>query len=211
MEESKRKKDTLPRVKAVETPLSSLSPSISVIIPLYNAERYIGECLDSLLGQTFKDFELIIVDDCSTDSSCEIVESYIPKFNGRLKLYHTEKNTGSGAIARNIGLSHASGEYVYNMDNDDLITNTALAEMYSLAKEYDADVVYCERFYEQDKNGNIKVSVLQSGDIVEKPTVESFDIKERVQAILDNRYHSTPWLKLVQRNLLTEHEIFFQS
>ena len=186
-------------------------PAISVIIPLYNAEKYLGECIDSILAQTFKDFELVIVDDCSTDSSCEIVESYMPKFNGRLKLYHTEKNTGSGVVARNIGLSKASGEYVYNMDNDDVITTTALEEIYSLAKEYDADVVYCERFFEQDKAGNIKVRVFQSGDVVEKPTLESFDLKERVQAILDNRYHSTPWLKLVQRNLLIEHEIFFPT
>ena len=89
--------------------LNLSSPAVSVIIPMYNAENYIGECLDSLLGQTFQNFELIVVDDCSTDSSCEIVESYIPKFDGRLKLYHTEKNTGSGLIARNIGLDYASG------------------------------------------------------------------------------------------------------
>ena len=186
------------------------SPAVSVIIPLYNAEKYLAECLDSILAQTFKDFELIIVDDCSTDSSCEIVEkNYMPKFDSRLKLYHTEKNTGSGVIARNIGIGHARGEYIYTMDNDDLITKTALEEMYSLAKEYDADVVYCERFYEQDKNGDIKIRAYQSGDVVDKPTVDTQDIRQRVQAILDNRYHSTPWLKLVRRKLLIEHEISF--
>ena len=68
--------------------------AISVIIPLYNAEEYVAGCLDSILAQTFQDFELIIVDDCSTDSSCSIVESYILKFNGRLKLYHTKKKHG---------------------------------------------------------------------------------------------------------------------
>ena len=66
-------------VNAVQFTMST-SPAISVIIPLYNAERYLGECLDSILAQTFQNFELIIVDDCSTDSSCEIVESYVPKF-----------------------------------------------------------------------------------------------------------------------------------
>ena len=126
---------------------------ISVIIPLYNAEEYLSECLDSILAQTFQDFEVIVVDDCSTDSSCEIVESYMPKFDGRLKLYHTPKNTGSGVIARNVGLSYASGEYVYNMDNDDVITKTALEEMHTLAKKYDADVVYCEKYYMSSGTG----------------------------------------------------------
>ena len=57
-------------------------PAVSVIIPMYNMERYIGECLDSILAQTFTDYEVIVVDDCSTDKSCAIVENYIPKFTG---------------------------------------------------------------------------------------------------------------------------------
>ena len=57
-------------------------PAVSIIIPMYNAEKYIGECLDSILNQTFTDYEVIAVDDCSTDKTCEVVESYLPKFNG---------------------------------------------------------------------------------------------------------------------------------
>ena len=57
-------------------------PAISIIIPMYNTEKYIGECLDSILAQTFTDFELIVVDDCSTDRSCDVVESYLSKFTG---------------------------------------------------------------------------------------------------------------------------------
>ncbi|MCR5833692.1 MAG: glycosyltransferase family 2 protein [Selenomonadaceae bacterium] len=85
---------------------------VSVIIPLYNVEKYIGEALDSLLAQTFKNFEVIVVDDCSTDSSCAIVENYKEKFNGRLTLFHMEENTGSGAMPRNKGLYLSRGEYV---------------------------------------------------------------------------------------------------
>ena len=73
-------------------------PAISVIIPLYNAERYIGETLDSLLAQTFQDFELIVVDDCSTDSSCAVVENYAERFGGRLKLTRMQKKSGSREI-----------------------------------------------------------------------------------------------------------------
>ena len=56
------------------------TPAVSIIIPMYNTEKYIGECLDSILAQTFTDYEVIVVDDCSTDKSCEVVESYVPKF-----------------------------------------------------------------------------------------------------------------------------------
>ena len=65
-------------------------PAISVIVPLYNVEKYVGECLDSLLAQTFKNFEIIIVDDCSTDNSVDVVNEYAPKFDGRLILVHMD-------------------------------------------------------------------------------------------------------------------------
>ena len=61
-------------------------PAVSVIIPLYNAEKYIGDCLDSILAQSFQDFEVIVSDDCSTDKSCEVAESYVPKFGGKLQI-----------------------------------------------------------------------------------------------------------------------------
>ena len=65
--------------------------AVSVVIPMYNAERYIGTLIDSLLAQTFKNFEVIVVDDCSTDKSCDVVESYKPKFGGRLRLSRMKK------------------------------------------------------------------------------------------------------------------------
>ena len=65
--------------------MKNISPAISVVIPMYNAEKYIGDCLESILAQTFENFEVIVVDDCSTDNSKKIVESYIPKFNKRHK------------------------------------------------------------------------------------------------------------------------------
>ncbi len=123
-------------------------PAVSVIIPMYNAERYVAECLDSLLAQTFTDFEVIVVDDCSTDSSVAVVESYLERFGGRLKLMRTIKNTGSGTEPRNFGLAYSRGEYVYFMDNDDAVTPSALEELYTHAKNFDADVVQCEKYYE---------------------------------------------------------------
>ena len=120
-------------------------PQISIIIPMYNVEEYVGECLDSILVQTFKDYEVIIVDDCSTDNSCDVVESYMSKFNGKLNLIKSKKNSGGCAVPRNIGLSHANGKYIFFLDSDDLIVKTGLAELYKVAEDYQADVIQCEK------------------------------------------------------------------
>ena len=177
---------------------------------MYNAEKYIGECLDSILGQTLKNFEVIVVDDCSTDSGPAIVESYAEKFGGRLTLTHMDSNTGSGAMPRNKGMMLSRGEYITFVDNDDLITSTALEELYTLAKEYDADVVYCEKNYRAKDDGTFHdIEIGQSGIPVDKPTFETEDLTERVQEILRGRYIAPQWRKMVRRKLIFEHEIFF--
>lgn len=148
--------------------------AVSVIIPLYNAEKYIGECLDSVLAQTFQDFEVIVVDDASTDNSRAVVESYVEKFGGRLTVTNLKENSGSGAMPRNKGLLLSQGEYIFFLDADDMITPTALEELYALAKDYKADVVYCEKFYNADEDGtNIRVHTHQKGTLADTPTFES--------------------------------------
>ena len=164
------------------------APAVSVIIPMYNAAKYIGECLDSLLAQTFQNFEVIVVDDCSTDNSVQIVESYAPKFNGRLYLTHTETNSGSGGVPRNKGISFSRGEYIQFLDADDILTKTALEEMYTLAKKNAADVVYCEQHYKMEADGtNREISIMQPKPWVDKPTVETANFAERVDKILKGR------------------------
>ena len=185
---------------------------VSVIIPLHNAEKFIGECLDSLLNQTFQDFEVIVADDCSADNSVAIVESYIPKFNGRLILAKTEKDSGSEALPRNKGLSISRGEYIFNMNAADKLTNTAFEELHTLAKNYDADVVYCEKFYKANPDGTtVSADITQEETLTDKPTFETEDLKERVQNIINDKYRTASWNKLVRRNLITVNEIFFPA
>ncbi|MBR1807751.1 MAG: glycosyltransferase family 2 protein [Selenomonadaceae bacterium] len=117
-------------------------------MPLYNVEKYVGECLDSILAQTLQDFEVIVVDDCSTDSSVAVVESYMSKFDGRLKLTRMKKNSGGAGLPRNKGIEFSCGEYLAFVDPDDTITPTAFEELYTLAKNFDADVVHCEKWYQ---------------------------------------------------------------
>ncbi|MBQ6130959.1 MAG: glycosyltransferase family 2 protein [Selenomonadaceae bacterium] len=187
-----------------------MTPAVSVIIPLYNAEKYLAECLDSILNQTFQNFEVIVVDDCSTDSSCAVVENYIPKFDGRLTLAHMEKNSGSGALPRNKGFELSRGEYVFFMDADDMLIETALEELYTLAKDYAAEVVYCEKYYRCDAAGeNIKVDWMQRGTFVDKPTFDTENLAERVKGIVNRRYWVTPWSKLVRRDLIVKSGVHF--
>lgn len=197
-------------------PPQSTYPAVSVIIPLYNAERYIAECLDSVLAQTFKNYEVIVVDDCSTDSSPAIVQSYIPKFSGRLKLYYMKKNSGSAPAPRNKGFICSRGEYIFFMDADDTFTETALEEMYSLAKKFNADVVYCEKYFmssgvgqEFVKNIHLADSRIQIGNFVTEPTFISENLAERIQDMLNTRFWATPWLRFVSREMLVANEIKF--
>ena len=100
-----------------------MTPKISIIMAMYNVEKYLEDCLESLLAQTFQDYEIIIVDDCSTDNSCAVAESYMKIFNKKaqekLRLIRSEKNSGSGGMPRNIGISFARGKYIYFVDSDD--------------------------------------------------------------------------------------------
>ena len=199
-------------VAASNLPARQPYPAISVIIPMYNAEKYIGACLDSILAQTFTDFEVIVVDDCSTDSSCAIVESYREKFGGRLTLLHMAQNSGHGAPPRNKGLAISRGEYIYFMDADDAVTKTAFAELYALAKEFKADVVYCEKSFDMDDDGsNVRTVNHQQGKLVDNPTLQPDDLNQRVQYLLRQDIWGAPWSKLVRRNLLVENAIAFQN
>ena len=184
------------------------APTISVIIPMFNAKKYIAECLDSVLAQTFQNFEVIIVNDCSTDGCRKIAESYLEKFGGRLAIYDNEKNLGPGG-ARNNGLLHANGEYIFFMDADDMLTKTALEELYTLAKNFDAEVVYCEKFFELNSATKTYKLISRQSGFVDKPMLDTENLAERIQGIMQGRYWVTPWCKLVRRNLMIEHEIFF--
>ena len=193
--------------------------AVSVIIPLYNAEKYIGECLDSLLIQTLQNFEVIVVDDCSTDKSVAIVESYAPKFNGRLKLTTTEKNSGGGGyIPRNIGLKLASGEYIQFLDADDFLLGSALETLYNSAKEYDADVVYTASYYRLIKPNEVYPywdelnKKLLKENKTDTPNLIVDNPNENLKRLFlgkkEGNFHAC-WSKFFRREFLIKNEIVF--
>ena len=125
-------------------------PKISIIMPVYNKEKYLKECLDSVLRQTFQDIEIICVDDGSTDSSPEMLKGYAEK-DSRIRFLR-QKNQGAGP-ARNYGFSLAAGEYVIFLDSDDIFEEKLLEKLFERIEETDSDVVVCrsDRYNQKTK------------------------------------------------------------
>ena len=191
------------------------NPSISVIIPLYNAEDYIGACLDSLLSQTFQNFEVIVVNDSSTDKSAEIVAGYKEKFSDRFKFIATEKNSGNSGTPRNIGLNFASGEYVFFLDADDYLKETSLNTLYTAAKEHEANVVYTSAYYNLSSSEEFKIfrdakaKKMQKRDAYNNADLIVNEPDKNLSGLFSGEDFRTAWTKFVQRDLLKKNEIFF--
>ena len=182
--------------------------TISIIIPVYNVEKYLRECLGSILNQTFTDFEVICVNDGSTDSSLKILKEYSQK-DSRFKIINQE-NQGAGAT-RNNGLKYAQGEFVQFLDSDDYFEPTMLEEMYNKAREFDADLVVCSckkvnEFGEIIENSNpqwpIKLEAV--------PLNKVFNWKDFPEDILW-MFCVIPWNKLCKREMLVKNDIDFQN
>ena len=129
----------------------TIHPTISVIIPVYNTEKYLRRCLDSIVAQTCENFECILVDDGSTDDSGKICDEYADK-DSRFKAYHNEN--GGPSKERNFGLEHSKGEYVLFIDSDDWLEKDAINNYAKAIKEYHTDIV--KSGYEIDHPNNKK-------------------------------------------------------
>lgn len=126
--------------------------AVSIIVPVYNAERDLEKCLDSVVNQTLQNVEIILVDDGSTDGSSEICKSYAEK-DERI-IYFYKENEGLAA-ARQDGMERSNGEYVGFVDSDDWLELNMYERMYSVAKEENADVVFCNAFFDECKKDKI--------------------------------------------------------
>lgn len=112
---------------------------VSIIVPVFNVEKYLRQCLDSILGQTFNQFEVIIVNDGSTDNSGAICQEYEARDN---RIVYLEKENGGVSEARNLGLDFATSEYIIFIDSDDWIEPTYVEVLYEKIEEYQADIVF---------------------------------------------------------------------
>lgn len=133
---------------------------LSVIVPVYNSSKYLKKCIDSILSQTFSNYELIIVDDGSTDESGEICDNYMRK-HSNVDVIHIE-NAGV-ANARKIGVQRSHGEYLMFVDSDDWIDPKMFEKMYNTIKKRDCDIVSCEYFLEEENRTIASRTSIQNG------------------------------------------------
>lgn len=141
---------------------------VSVIVPVYNTEKYLEKCLDSLVNQNFKDYEVIVVNDESPDNSEKIIQEYEKKYSF---LHSYKKKNGGLSDARNYGLKYAKGDYILFVDSDDYVDINMLKIMYNKAKEDDSDAVVCNFIYKYDDNEVIGTSNLDYTEDLKKKLI----------------------------------------
>lgn len=184
-----------------------MKPTISIIMPVYNAAGYLKESLQGIMNQSFKDFELICVDDCSNDlETLEILKNFASA-DKKISVYHLGKNSGA-AEARNYGLEKSKGKYVQFVDADDMFSENMLEEMYRAIRDADAEICVCS--HKTFKDGNI-----EEGEVYRPWKVEG--LTDRVFSIHDIGedglcwWWDVPWNKLVRRDLIMDNNIRFQQ
>ena len=177
-----------------------LNPEISIIVPVYNAEAYLPKCIDSILKQSFQDFEILLINDGSTDKSCEICDEYALK-DKRIFVY--QKNNGGVSSARNLGLSKAIGKWVYFVDSDDTLFDDCLETLLM----HTSDDIDCSVGGYMDIYENKAVGV--STEIIKRWNYKT--------ALLDFykpvyfRFNGYLWNRLFRHSIIKENNIYFHE
>lgn len=181
-----------------------VNPTVSIVIPVHNAGPYLGDCLDSILGQDFGDYEVICVNDRSEDDSVEIIKKYC-RIDSRFSVAHCE---GNAALARNAGLALSSGEYVCFLDADDFFESTMLMSIVSAAKNNRTDVVLFagRRFDDRTKTAS-EPEFLYPERLPDQTVFSANDCPDCLFQVTT----PAPWSKLFRRQFLIDNELEFQS
>lgn len=175
---------------------------ISVIVAVYNGEKFLKKCVESIICQTYKNLEIILIDDGSIDNSGKICDDFL-KMDDRIKVIH--KKNGGVCSARNAGIEESSGEYVCIVDQDDWLEKYYVEYLYSLIEEYNADVSIVPQvifsnnnryFYKESQNENIKYAL---------------NGKEVACLMLDGKIEIGPWSKMISKKMIEDKHITFNT
>lgn len=180
-------------------------PLISVIVPIYNVEEYLIDCLESVVNQTYKNIELIAINDGSTDNSLQILEDYASKYM-YIKVV-SQENSGQ-SVARNVGISMASGKYVYFLDSDDYIKLNTFEDLITNMEEYDLDIIrfgaepFVDRMDEEIDSNQYDFSKYFDS--------EKIYTNNELLAINTKTFWPSPVLYIIRKKLLTSNNITFK-
>lgn len=169
-----------------------MNPLISIIVPVYNGDKYLSRCVDSILNQTFQDWELLLVDDGSTDKSGEICDEYATK-DKRVKAFH--KENGGVSSARNIGLDNANGDWITFVDSDDFI-DSAFFETFAVLQSSDLYIVGIKFI-------NSTTTLLPPERCIRIENVTELD------DLLNKLYFTVPWGKVYKNDIIQRNKIRF--
>lgn len=176
---------------------------VSVIIPVYNVEKYLAECLDSIVNQTLKDIEIICINDGSPDNSLEILREYEKKDN---RITVIDQENGGHAVATNRGIDLATGECLFSMDSDDILELNALELSYNRLKEKDVDFVMFKAInYDDSTDRYYETEVYSMNKIYQKVGDNVFNYKDIGELMFEASV--TPWSKLYKREFIMENNI----
>ena len=185
-----------------------LQATVSIIIPVYNTEKYLRECLDSVLNQTFKDFECICINDCSTDNSRSILEEYAKK-DDRFIVINLSENKGQGE-ARNYGLNIAKGKYITFVDSDYWVTSDCLEVLYKAIENYDTDFVSAKFFLFDNLTHTTETNYREPKISFSVPLYAKED-KKNVLKNITFMQTSTVCGNIFKKVFLSTNNIYFQS
>lgn len=173
---------------------------VSIIVPVYEVEKYLKRCLDSLITQTLENIEIILIDDASLDNSAVIMREYEMKYSEKIHCFYLKENIKQGG-ARNIGIKAAKGEFVLFVDSDDWIDSTMCEKMYQAAKETDSDIVFCDYLKIWEDTGVEKYIMEAGKEISGELTADK--IKELLSM------NAFPFSKMIRRELIERNHLCF--
>lgn len=165
--------------------MGSSKPKVSVIVPVFNSAKYLSECIDSIIVQTYENLEIILINDGSTDCSASVCDEYALKYP-RIKVVH--KENGGASSARNRGIEVATGEYIMFVDSDDTISVDMVNDLYEIAEEYESD---------------ISASLLKPAKKEREGTIQKYDSTSAIVALLTRRIDCSQCTKLYKASLFS--------
>ena len=171
-----------------------MNPLISVIVPIYNVEKYLARCVDSIVNQTYKNLEIILVDDGSPDRCPQMCDDYAEK-DSRIKVVH--KKNGGLSDARNAGMAVATGEYISFIDSDDYVSDDFFECLLDVMNKENSDIAECSvvKFYEDNRFDEF------SDDL----SVKTYDTQDAMSALIaENQFHQHVWNKLYKTELVKD-------